>query len=183
MALARKQFLSAGTLDMQDLAHSLAVSRATLYRVVGNRDRLLGDVIWSFGASTLQRAIQETPAGSTGIERIVEVSRRFNEYVVSFLPLRTFLQSEPLTAFRVLFSPAGGVHERAVEAWRKLLQTAVENDHLELPFDVDRLAYVLVRSGESMLYADLICGREPDIDLAAFTQRAVLQARWVDEGA
>jgi hypothetical protein len=28
-----------------------------------------------------------------------------------------------------------------------------------------------------MLYADLIAGREPDIELAAVVQRAVLQAR------
>jgi AcrR family transcriptional regulator len=161
---------------MQALAGELKVSRATLYRVVGNRDRLLGDVIWGFGAITLQRAIKETAPDSTGIERIVETSRRFNEYVVAFAPLRSFLRTEPLTAFRVLFSPAGKVHERAVAAWREMLQESAERGELELPFDVDRLAYVLVRTGESMLYADLIGGREPDIELAAITQRAVLQA-------
>ncbi len=165
---------------MQALAADLKVSRATLYRVVGNRDRLLGDVIWGMGELTLRRAQRETTAelaaDATPVDRIVEVSRRFNEYVVNFDPLRTFLRSEPLTAFRVLFSPAGRVHERAVIAWRTMLEESAARSELKLPFDVDRLAYVLVRTGESMLYADLIGGREPDVDLAAITQRAVLQA-------
>jgi AcrR family transcriptional regulator len=173
---ARARFLEEGTLDMQALAASLAVSRATLYRVVGNRDRLLGDVIWALGERTLGLAIRETSPEHVGIDRIVETSRRFNGYVVTFAPLRTFLRTEPLTAFRVLFSPAGRVHERAVAAWTGLLQEAVDRGEIVPPFDVDRLAYVLVRSGESMLYADLIGGREPDIELAATTQRAVLQA-------
>jgi Tetracyclin repressor-like, C-terminal domain len=174
-ALARGQFLAHGTIDMNELGEELAVSRATLYRVVGNRDRLLGDVIWALGESTLRRAREETAAGTNGVDRVVETSKRFNEYVVSFEPMRTFLKTEPLTAFRVLFSPTGKVHERAVDAWRALLQDSVEREGIELPFDVDRLAYVLVRSGESMLYADLIGGREPDIELAAMTQRAILQ--------
>jgi AcrR family transcriptional regulator len=174
---ARARFLADGTLDMQGLADELGVSRATLYRVVGNRDRLLGDVIWGFGDRTLKRAIRETSPDHRGVDKIVEISRRFNEYVVSFEPLRAFLRNEPLTAFRVLFSPAGGVHERAVEAWRAMLEEAAELGEIVLPFDVDRLAYILVRSGESMLYADLIGGREPDIELAAITQRAVLQAQ------
>jgi AcrR family transcriptional regulator len=176
---ARERFLADGTLDMHALARELGVSRATLYRVVGNRDRLLGDVIWNLGARTLERAIQETP-DLTGVDRIIETSRRFNQYVVTFSPLRHFLREEPLTAFRVLFSPAGGVHERAVAAWRAMIEEEVERGEIVPPFDVDRLAYILVRSGESMLYADLIAGREPDIDLAALIQRAVLEARTPD---
>lgn len=177
---ARSRFLADGTLDMRALARELGVSRATLYRVVGNRDRLLGDVVWDLGARTLERAIKETSPDLTGVDRIIETSRRFNGYVVTFLPLRNFLREEPLTAFRVLFSPAGGVHERAVAAWRAMIEEGVDRGEIVPPFDVDRLAYILVRSGESMLYADLIAGREPDIDLAALIQRAVLEARTPD---
>jgi AcrR family transcriptional regulator len=177
LSRARTRFISDGTLDMQALAGELGVSRATLYRVVGNRDRLLGDVIWDLGTRTLERAVKETPPDRAGTDRIVETSKRFNEYVMTFPPLRNFLREEPLTAFRVLFSPAGGVHERAVAAWRDMLEEAAERGELDPPFDLDKLAYVLVRSGESMLYADLIAGREPDIDLAAIIQRAVLEAR------
>ena len=73
-------------------------------------------------------------------------------------------------------APAGKVHERAVVAWRKMLEEAAQREEINLPFDMDRLACVLVRSGESMLYADLIGGREPDINIAAITPLAVLQA-------
>ena len=177
LAEARTRFLADGSLDMEALAEDLAVSRATLYRVVGNRDLLLGDVIWDLGERTLERARKETPPDLVGVDRIVETSRRFNEYVVGFAPLRQFIGKEPLTAFRVLFSPAGKVHERAVAAWRAMLEEAAERNELVLPFDGDRLAYILVRTGESMLYADLISGREPDIHLAAITQRAVLEAK------
>jgi hypothetical protein len=176
IARAKARFVADGTVDMTVLAEELAVSRATLYRVVGNRDRLLGDVIWDLGSRTLERAIRETEPDRTGIDRVVETSRRFNEYVVAFSPLRHFLREEPLTAFRVLFSPAGRVHERAVDAWRAMLQEAVARGEIVPRLPVDDLAYNLVRSGESMLYADLIAGREPDIELAAVIQRAVLQA-------
>lgn len=71
------------------------------------------------------------------------------------------------------------MHERAVEAWRAMLEVAVDRGEVTLPFDVDQVAYVLVRTGESMLYADLIAGREPDIELAALTQRAVPRAHEV----
>ena len=47
VAGARRQFLRDGTIDMEELPQELAVSRATLYRAVGGRDRLLGDVLWS----------------------------------------------------------------------------------------------------------------------------------------
>ncbi len=182
LARARARFIADGALDMEALAAELGVSRATLYRVVGNRDRLLGDVIWDLGERTLERAIKETPPEPSGAERIVATSKTFNEYVMAFEPLRNFLKDEPLTAFRVLFSPAGGVHERAVAAWRSMLEEAVDRGEIDPPFDPDKLAYVLVRTGESMLYADLIAGREPDIELAASIQRAVLEARMPASG-
>jgi hypothetical protein len=43
VAGARVQFLREGTIDMERLANELAVSRASLYRAVDGRDRLLGE--------------------------------------------------------------------------------------------------------------------------------------------
>src|SRR5687768_6039636 len=57
-------FLERGTVEMDALAGSLAISRATLYRVVHSRDRLLGDVLWQLGEATLTRArAQRTASG------------------------------------------------------------------------------------------------------------------------
>lgn len=169
---ARRAFLEGSTVDMESLARTLAVSRATLYRVVGNRDRLLGDVIWSFGERTLALAKEEV--SSAGIDRIVETARQFNAYVVSFEPLRAFVRAEPMAALRVLITPAGGVHQRFVEVWKAIFLEAERTGELKLPLDADQLAYVFVRIGESMLYSDLLAGREPDIEIASMVQRALL---------
>ncbi|MCA1833577.1 MAG: QsdR family transcriptional regulator [Actinomycetota bacterium] len=173
LAAARRAFLKESGLEMDSLARNLAVSRATLYRVVRSRDRLIGDVIWFFGERTLALAIAETKG--SGVERIVETARTFNAYVVSFEPLRTFVRAEPMAALRVLITPAGGLHQRNVEAWKEIFLEAERNGELELPFDADELAYVFVRIGESMLYSELLAGREPDIDVAALVQRALLR--------
>ncbi len=104
---------------------------------------------------------------------------RWRRWAVSQLSIAELGSKSCLSphGFRVLISPAGRVHERAVTVWRVMIEEAVERGEMVPPFDVDRLAYILVCSRESMLYADLIAGREPDIELAAVVQRAVLQAR------
>ena len=56
VAGARRHFLREGTIDMERLAQELAVSRATLYRAVDGRDRLLGDVLWSLAERTYAQA-------------------------------------------------------------------------------------------------------------------------------
>jgi AcrR family transcriptional regulator len=177
LAAARRMFLQESRVDLDALAQALSVGRATIYRVVRSRDRLLGDVIWSFGEQTLQRAIAETQ--STGVEGIIETARRFNEYVVTFEPLRTLLRTDPMTAVRVLFTPAGDVHQRFVQAWKEIFESASATGDLTLALPPDDLAYVFVRIGESMLYSDLLAGRRPDIELAAFVERALLQAQGV----
>jgi hypothetical protein len=52
VAGARRQFLREGTLDMEQLAQELSVSRASLYRAIDGRDRLLGDELWSLAEQT-----------------------------------------------------------------------------------------------------------------------------------
>jgi hypothetical protein len=56
VAGARRHFLRRATLDMDRLANELAISRATLYRAVDSRDRLLGDVLWSLAERTYAQA-------------------------------------------------------------------------------------------------------------------------------
>jgi hypothetical protein len=170
---AGKAFLDTGNVDMQALSDHLAVGRATLYRVVGSRDRLLGDVVWSLGERTLDRVKQEVTI--TGLEGVVEIARRFNEYVVAFEPMRKFLQADPRTAFRILFTPAGRVHQRFVEAGEEILLDEQRRGGVAFQFSVEDAAYGFVRIGESMLYSDLLADRTPDIALAARAQLAILR--------
>jgi AcrR family transcriptional regulator len=171
---ARRQFLREGTIDMDELAHELAVSRATLYRAVDGRDRLLGDVLWSLAERVFTRARREVDG--SGIEAILEISRRFTEEVRSAEPFRRFLEREPQTALRVLLTPAGGVHDRTVAMQRTIFAEALAGCEDELPGDLDSLAYLYVRLHESILYADIMSGRRPDPDVAQRAVRALLTA-------
>lgn len=172
--MGRRVFLRDSGLDMSALAADLAVGRATLYRVAESRDRLLGDVLWTFGEDFFARARDET--SSRGVDRILEVLRRFGEQLIAAQPFRRFLANDSETAVLILFTPAGRIHERFVEVNRDLIQEAVDAGEIDLPFDVDNFAYVFVRIYESMWYADLLSGRTPDLDLAERVARALFTA-------
>ena len=172
IAAGTRRFEETGTIDLQALADDLAVSRATLYRVIDGRDRVLGDVVWWFGQRHYDNAREEV--GGEGSARAIGVLRRFGETILSQESFRRFLSEEPQVASRVLFTSSGGVHERFVEANAELLRE-VEGSG-DLPFDLDTTAYVVSRVYESMWYADLLSHREPDLDVADQVARAVLEA-------
>lgn len=170
----RRSFALTSGIDMDALAEELAVSRATLYRVVASRDRLLGDVLWSYAEGFYRDA--RTTTDRRGVEGLLAVLRRFGSTIMSQPSFRAFLADEPLVALRVLFTPAGRVHERFVEANKQLILDAAAAGDIALPFDVDSLAYVFSRIFESMWYADLLSGREVDLDVAERAAGAVLRA-------
>lgn len=171
---AGELFTATSALDMDELARRLAVSRATLYRVVGSRDRLLGEVLWRAGSRITDRAWARAETRGRGAERILAAAEDFNASLVANAPLRGLLVQDPATAFRVLFMPEAGVHRRMVERWRRLFAELRAQDGFAHPLPDEELAYVFVRLGESIIYAELLGGLEPDVALAARVQRAVL---------
>jgi AcrR family transcriptional regulator len=172
LALALRRFHEQSSLDMEELAAELAVSRATLYRVVGSRERLLGDVLHAQGSRAMARYLAEVDG--TGPERYLWLAERFDRGLIGYAPLRRFLREDPDTAYRVLFMPEARVHSRFVQLWRGLFAEAEQRGEVRLPFDVDDFAYVWVRMGESMLYADLLAGLEPKVELSGRVQRLLL---------
>lgn len=172
---ARRQFMAAGDVDMKTLVKELNVGRATLYRVVGSRDRLLGQIIADLATLTQQRVVHEVGAAiPPSVEQIVQSAYQVNQQVVGFEPLRQLIQRDPETAFRVLFTASGGVHGTSVAGWKDYLERTAEAGAFALPRESGRLAYMFVRIGESMIFADLLDNREPDLDLARDLQRALL---------
>jgi AcrR family transcriptional regulator len=171
---AERLFHRTERLDMDELAREVSVSRATLYRVVGSRDRVLGDVLWRQGSRLLDRVAGETQG--TGVDRLVRVAERFDRRLLAYPPLRRLLREEPQTAFRVLLMAEAGVHSRFVTRWRELLEQAERDGELTLPLAAEDAAYVFVRIGESMLYSELLGDRQPDPTLAAQVQRVLLGA-------
>jgi AcrR family transcriptional regulator len=158
-------FLEGRRLDMRALAGDLGMGRATLYRRVGNRDRLLGEVIWFLTRRALIVAL-ERAGDHTGAERVVAVVQAFMSFVRAQPSLRRLLDAEPEAALRILTSKQGPVQQGIVEALERLLAQEEERGNLSLSIDRDTLAYVIVRVGEGFLYADVIADNEPDVEAA-----------------
>jgi hypothetical protein len=57
---AARAFAAGERLDVQQLAASLGISRATLYRRAGNREQLFAAVIWCNSRATLVEAVGTT---------------------------------------------------------------------------------------------------------------------------
>jgi Tetracyclin repressor-like, C-terminal domain len=158
-----------GSLDMDLLATQLAISRATLYRVAGSRDALLGDALWALGDRTLAGA--RTRRTARGVDGVIEVSRRFYDKLRGSRPMRRFVESEPQTAARVLFTPSGEVHRRAILTQRDIF---VETGAAAPAPDLFGLAFLYVRTMESVLYSELFIGQDVEFPAAERALRALL---------
>src|SRR6201993_4601718 len=66
--VARRWFMAGRRIEMQELAAELGVNRATLFRWVGGRADLPGEVLWALAEPTLAAAV-EASAGN-GAQRI-----------------------------------------------------------------------------------------------------------------
>jgi AcrR family transcriptional regulator len=152
-------------LDMRALAGELGIGRATLYRKVGNRDRLLGEVMWYLTRVAMACSLAKAE-GRRGAERVVEVLRLFMSAVNDSADLRHFLEAEPEAALRILTSKHGPIQPGVTDALEGLLAQEEESGHLRPPIERGTLAYVIVRIGEGFLYADVIADQEPDMDAA-----------------
>jgi AcrR family transcriptional regulator len=164
-------FVQHGTVDMDRVAVALAVSRATLYRVISSRDRLLSEVLWRLAKQSMDRA--RALRTRDGIDGVLEVVRTISDELLDSKPLRHFIANEPEAATRVLMTPAGGLHRRSVAAVKELFDEAAPSGPWIVD-DRDNLAYLLVRIVESLYFAELLAGTPPDRDLAERTVRALM---------
>ena len=151
-------------IEMRELAAELGVNRATLFRWVGSRDELLGEVLWSLAEPTLTAAVQASVGN--GAQRITGAVGRFATLLDRADYLREFLRREPERALRILTTRAGTVQARLVSAIDALLNDEVSAGNLRLPLPPREMAYLIVRIVESFLYAEFITGEEPDIVMA-----------------
>jgi len=170
--LARAKFMAGERLDMQALAAELGVNRATLYRWVGSKELLLGEVISSLSLATLEQARRELKG--SGPKYVAAVVQRVLEGIRTFEPMQKFLARDAQYALRVLTSMESTVQVRSVEGIRELLQEQVDKGALDTPADLGDLAYVIIRIGESFLYSDVIIGSEPDAKKAGQMVRLLL---------
>ena len=172
LVAARRHFLRGERVDMQELAAELKVNRATLYRWVGSRELLLGEVLWSLAELGLQEA--RAAAEGAGVEWMVQYYEHFMRNVAGHEPTKRFVESEPELAMRLLTSKQGVQQGRLIANLEAVLQEKAAAGELKLRVPVADLAYVMVRIAESFIWRDLITGEEPDVHRAADVVRVLL---------
>lgn len=172
---ARRKWLAGERIDVGTLARELGISRATLFRWIGSRDLLLGEILWSLCAPTLERA----DAGSRlrGARRVARSCERAIRAILGFVPLRRFIAQDAEYALRLLTSKASPVQARTVAAVKGLLEREVARGALSAPLALDTLAYLVVRLGESFVYAEVISGQAVDLADAGLAIELLLSGK------
>lgn len=170
--LARKAFLAGERIDMQRLAAELGVNRVTLYRWVGNRALLLGEVAWELGERTLDRLLERSR--TVGGERVAEVVTGFIEAVRTNEGMRKTVAQEGPVAVRLFTAGDGNVQPRLVEKFHSILEAEVATGAFTPTAPINELAYALVRVCEACIYLDLLVGQHPDLNRVTRMIRAVI---------
>lgn len=170
--VARRWFTVGRRIEMQELANELGVNRATLFRWVGGRDDLLGEILWSLAEPALAAAVKASDG--SGAQRITGAIGHFAAMLDQADFLREFLRREPERALRILTTRAGTVQGRLVAAIENLLNDEVSQGNLRSRLPLRDLAYLILRIVESFLYAEYITGEEPDIAMAELAVGALL---------
>ena len=178
--VAGRWFMAGRRIEMQELAAELGVNRATLFRWVGGRDDLLGEILWSLAEPALAAAVEASDGN--GARRITGAIGRFAATVDQADFLREFLRREPERALRILTTRAGTLQSRLVASIEGLLKDEVSQGNLHSPLPLRDLAYLIIRIVESFLYAEYITGAEPDIAMAELAVGALLGHQDSDTG-
>jgi AcrR family transcriptional regulator len=173
-ALAVDWWTKGERFDIGRMARVLGVSRATVFRWVGSRELLYGEVISSLFDTALATA--RSRSRGEGPALIADVTQRLMRLLMADEPLRRFVQQDTEYAMRVLMSKSSSVEQRCAASVRAALEEGVREGHIRPAMDLDALAYLIVRIGESFLYRDAITGDPPDIESAITAIRILLTA-------
>lgn len=173
-ALALDWWTKGERFDIGRMAQELGVSRATVFRWVGSRELLYGEVISRQFEQAL--ALARNESRGQGPTFIADITQRLLHSLVANEPLRRFVQQDAEYAMRVLMSKSSTVEQRCAASVRSALEDGVREGHIRPAMDLDALAYVIVRIGESFLYRDAITGDPPDVQSAITAIRILLTA-------
>lgn len=155
-------YLAGQPIDMSALAAELRLSRATLYRRVGNHDNLLGLVLANLAEHTFgQIKADLTDEGVIGIAKVLAGFERYINTIVTAQPLHTLIERDPLLFMRVVMSP-GVVEDRLTALLTRLLDEEVAAGHAGVRLPTEVLAKAMVRIGDSFMYSHLLAGGEPE---------------------
>jgi AcrR family transcriptional regulator len=174
---ARRTFLAGDRVDMHALARTLNVDRATLYRWVGSREKLLTEILWSLISRTIDtlRATHCAPStADSGQSPASVVVTGAVRAVIANLGMQRFIEREGDLALRLLTTKATGFEARLVALIGRLVDEEAAAERLDTAIPADDLPYVVVRIMESYIYVALITGEHPDPDRASRVISALL---------
>ena len=171
--IARQLFVEGRRIEMQELAATLGVSRATLFRWVGGRDELMSEVVWSVTKPTFQKA-QRKSSGHGGAF-VAATMGRFSQAVIDSEFFGKWVHSEPERALRILTTNSTTFQSRLTAELEELLDHEVNAGRLALPLSLHDSAYLIVRISETFIYADMITGETPDSSKVSQAVNALLR--------
>jgi AcrR family transcriptional regulator len=173
--VATEKWLKGERLDIGRLARQLGVGRTTIFRWVGTREQLYGEVLRKVYAR--QRKYLLDTARGKGVELLESVVRRNLQALASSGALRKFVEDDPEFAIRLLTSPSCAPQQHSVELELGLLRRVVAEAKLKPQLELHTLAHIIVRIGEAFLYAGTIGGFKPDIEQAVSAIRILVTAQ------
>ena len=165
---ARETIRSGARLDMAALAADMGISRPTLYRWTGDRERLLADVSWAELEVLLRYFDRRTKA--VGVEHIERLAGGFLGGLANNEALRAFLSNEGDRGLRLMTAPNGGIRPRLVAAVRDIIEREQIAHGYQPPAEPQLLADGIVALGERWLYH----GGDPAMNPDPATARLVI---------
>ena len=164
---ARQHFRAGDKLDMVALAEELGISRATLYRWTGDRDRLLADILIAELHSLIRAAI--TRATGKGADRLESAIGWFLDTLAGLASLRAFLLNEGEGGLRMVTSPAGPVRPRIVETVTEVINREALDGQYRPPAPPELLADGIIALAERYLHN----GGDPTLNPDPTTARTI----------
>ncbi|MET9492727.1 QsdR family transcriptional regulator [Nocardia sp. NPDC006630] len=161
LQVATAMFLRDGWLDLRLLAKEAGIGRATIYRRYGDRDRILGEVLWAIAVTIIRESAPQYRG--RGAEAVAKTIGAVTQHSASMPAMQVFVSQHTETALRVMTSKHGVVQHRFIGAIAFLIEREVG-----VPPDIDitTLAYAVQRVSESFYYRELITGDPADIPAA-----------------
>ena len=172
LAAAMQRFLRGRRIDIRAIAAELGLARPTIYRWLGSREDLIGEVLILAADPLLDEA--RANARGRGGRVLLDTFDRFNRSLADAPALRQFVEQEHDAALRIICSGAGRVQPHLVARIAGLIEDEVRRGSYEPRVEPSTLAYAIVRLAEAFLFNDAVAGMRGDVDRLREIEAALL---------
>jgi AcrR family transcriptional regulator len=172
LTAAMYRFLRGRRIDIRAIATELGLARPTIYRWLGSREDLIGEVLILAADPLLDEA--RANARGRGGRVLLDTFDRFNRSLADAPALRQFVEQEHDAALRIICSGAGRVQPHLVARIAGLIEDEVRRGSYEPRVEPSTLAYAIVRLAEAFLFNDAVAGMRGDVDRLRKIEAALL---------